>query len=114
MTPNLPVAWRIAATFAALAWLCAPAGAQDALKVAIGQITNWENQPATLGMQAGIFQKHGLALETFGTQGAGETLQPIISGSADIGVGVGTSGAMRAFVKGAPIRVLGAGLTGAQ
>jgi len=100
--------------FAALAWMGAPANAEDVLKVAIGQITNWENQPATLGVQAGIFQKHGLTLQTFGTQGAGETLQPIISGSADIGVGVGTSGAMRAFAKGAPVRVLGAGITGAS
>ncbi len=100
--------------FAALAWMCAPANAEDVLKVAIGQINNWENQPATLGMQAGIFHNHGLALQTFGTQGAGETLQPIISGSADIGIGVGTSGAMRAFTKGAPVRVLGAGITGAH
>jgi len=105
---------RLAACFAVLASMGAAASAEDILKVAIGQITNWENQPATLGMQAGIFQRHGLALQTFGTQGAGETLQPIIAGSADIGIGVGTSGAMRAFVKGAPIRVLGAGLTGAQ
>jgi len=113
MTPILRVLLRVPAIFAALVWLCAPASAEDVLKVAIGQITNWENQPATLGMQAGIFQKHGLALQTFGTQGAGETLQPIISGSADIGIGVGTSGAMRAFAKGAPVRVLGAGITGA-
>src|SRR3984893_9213299 len=113
MTSILPVLLRVAAMFAALAWICVPASAEDVLKVAIGQITNWENQPATLGMQAGIFQKHGLALQTFGTQGAGETLQPIISGSADIGIGVGTSGAMRAFAKGAPVRVLGAGITGA-
>jgi NitT/TauT family transport system substrate-binding protein len=63
-------------------------------------------------MAAGIFQKHKIELENFGTQGAGETLQPIISGSADIGVGVGTSGAMRAFAKGAPVRALAAGFTG--
>jgi NitT/TauT family transport system substrate-binding protein len=101
----------IVATFAALV-SSAGAHAQDKLKVAIGQINNWENQVATLGMQAGIFQKHGLQLETFGTQGAGETLQPIISGSADIGIGVGTSGAMRAFAQGAPVRALAAGFTG--
>ena len=88
--------------------------APDKLKVAIGQINNWENQVPTLGMQAGIFQKHGIELETLGTQGAGETLQPIISGSADIGVGVGTSTAMRAFVRGAPVRALAAGFTGTE
>jgi NitT/TauT family transport system substrate-binding protein len=86
--------------------------AQDKLKVAIGQINNWENQVPTLGMQAGIFQRHGLELETLGTQGAGETLQPIISGGADVGIGVGTSGAMRVFVQGAPVRALAAGFTG--
>src|SRR5215216_5118108 len=72
------------------------AAAQDRLKVAIGQIDAWANQMPTLGMQAGIFQKHGIVLENFGTQGAGETLQAVISGSADIGIGIGTSGAMRA------------------
>jgi NitT/TauT family transport system substrate-binding protein len=90
----------------------APAAAQDKLKLAVGQIDAWANQAPTLGMRAGIFQKHGLVLENFGTQGAGETLQAVISGSADIGIGVGTPGALRAFAKGAPIRVLAAGYTG--
>ena len=86
--------------------------AQDTLKVAIGQINNWENQAPTLGQEAGTFKKHGLALETFGTAGAGETLQPIISGSADIGIGVGVAGAMRAFSTGAPVRILAPAFTG--
>ena len=86
--------------------------AQDTLKVAIGQINNWENQAPTLGQEAGIFRKHGLVLETFGTAGAGETLQPIISGSADIGIGVGVAGAMRAFSTGAPVRILAPAFTG--
>jgi NitT/TauT family transport system substrate-binding protein len=86
--------------------------AQDRLKLAIGQIDAWSNQVPTLGVYAGIFQKHGLALENFGTQGAGETIQAVISGSADIGIGVGTPGAMRAFSKGGPVRVLAAAYTG--
>ncbi len=90
----------------------APAVAQDHLKVAIGQMDAWANQVPTLGMRAGIFQKHGIELENFGTQGAGETLQAVISGSADIGIGVGTPGAMRAFAKGAPVRVIAAAYTG--
>jgi len=88
------------------------ASAEDALKVAIGQINNWENQGPTLGQDAGIFKKHGLVLENFGTAGAGETLQPIISASADIGAGVGVAGAMRAFARGAPVRVLLPAFTG--
>jgi NitT/TauT family transport system substrate-binding protein len=89
-----------------------PAAAEDQLKVVIGQINNWENQPPTLGQDAGIFKKHGLVLENVGTAGAGETMQPVISGSADIGVGVGAAGAMRAFSKGAPLRILAPGFTG--
>jgi len=90
------------------------ASAQDTIKVAVGQIDAWANQVPTLGMKAGIFQKHGIVLENFGTQGAGETLQAVISGSADIGIGVGTPGVMRAFAKGAPVRVLAAGYTGVE
>jgi NitT/TauT family transport system substrate-binding protein len=86
--------------------------AQDRLKLAVGQIDAWSNQVPTLGVYAGIFQKHGIALENFGTQGAGETIQAVISGSADIGIGVGTPGAMRAFSKGGPVRVLAAAYTG--
>ena len=44
------------------------ASAEDTLKVAIGQINNWENQAPTLGQDAGIFKKHGLVLENVGTQ----------------------------------------------
>jgi NitT/TauT family transport system substrate-binding protein len=89
-----------------------PTFAQDRLKLAVGQIDAWSNQVPTLGEYAGIFQKHGIALENFGTQGAGETIQAVISGSADIGIGVGTPGAMRAFSKGGPVRVLAAAYTG--
>ncbi|MGE5166828.1 MAG: ABC transporter substrate-binding protein, partial [Sphingobacteriales bacterium] len=88
------------------------AAAEDQLKVAIGQINNWENQAPTLGQDAGIFKKHGLVLENVGTQGAGETIQAVISGSADIGAGVGAAGAMRAFSKGAPVRILAPAFTG--
>jgi NitT/TauT family transport system substrate-binding protein len=83
----------------------------DNLKIAIGQINTWDNQVAILGQRAGIFKKHGLVLEILYTQGAGETLQAVISGT-DVGIGMGTVGALRAFAKGAPIRILSAGFTG--
>ncbi|MGB7455036.1 MAG: ABC transporter substrate-binding protein [Pseudolabrys sp.] len=86
--------------------------AEDTLKVVIGQINNWENQAPTLGQDAGIFKKHGVVLENTGTQGAGETIQAVISGGADIGAGVGAAGVMRAFSKGAPVRILAPAFTG--
>jgi NitT/TauT family transport system substrate-binding protein len=99
---------------AAAAVVCSSAAsAQDAFKVAIGQLEIWSGQAPILGEKAGIFKKHGIALENFGTAGAGETVQAVISGSADFGVNVGTQGVLRAFAKGAPIRVIGANFTGA-
>jgi NitT/TauT family transport system substrate-binding protein len=115
---------KCATTWSRAVWICAlaviapligaasAARADDGFKVAIGQINNWENQMPTLGQDAGIFKKHGLTLENFGTAGAGETMQPIISGSADIGIGVGVAGVMRVFSKGAPVRVLLPAFTG--
>ena len=59
-------------------------GAQaETLKLAIGQRGNWETSVAELGTKAGIFKKRGLDLELLYTQGAGETLQVVISGAAD-------------------------------
>jgi len=89
-----------------------PAAAQDQFKVAIGQINNWENQAPTLGQDIGIFKKHNLVLETFGTAGAGETMQPVIAASADFGAGVGVAGVMRAFARGAPVRIVAPMFTG--
>jgi NitT/TauT family transport system substrate-binding protein len=89
------------------------AHAQDTLKIAIGQINNWENQAPTLGDEVGgFFKKRNLKIEAFGTQGAGETIQAVISGSADLGAGVGVAGVMRAFSKGAPVRLLLPAFTG--
>ncbi len=107
---------RAAAFAAASAVVMAGSGAsaQDTLKIAIGQINNWENQAPTLGQDAGIFKKHNLNIEAVGTQGAGETIQAVISGSADLGAGVGVAGVMRAFSKGAPVRLLLPAYTGTQ
>ena len=102
------------ATAVTLPLLVAAARADDTLKLAVGAPHNWENQPASLGQQAGIFKKHGLALEILFTQGSGETMQAVIAGSADIGTGVGTYGAMGAFAKGAPLRAIGNATTGAD
>ena len=49
-----------------------------------------------LGQDAGIFGKHNLKLELFGTRRRRvKRCQAVISGSADIGIGVGTAGVMR-------------------
>jgi NitT/TauT family transport system substrate-binding protein len=98
----------IAATLAA-----SPASADDLVKLTIGQRGNWDTAITHLGDKAGIFKKHGIVLEMIYTSGSGETLQPVIAGSVDVGLAVGTLGAMAAYSKGAPVRIIGAEATGA-
>ena len=88
------------------------AAAQDRLAVAVGARGVGETFVAELGHNAGIFQRHGLALDILYTQGGGETQQAVISNSAQIGVAVGFLGTLGAFAKGAPVRVIGSTFTG--
>ena len=101
-----------AAAMAAIA-LTNTAAADDLVKLTIGQRGNWDTAICQLGDMAGIFKKHGIQLEMIYTSGSGETLQPVISGSVDVGLAVGTLGAMAAYAKGAPVRIIGAEATGA-
>jgi NitT/TauT family transport system substrate-binding protein len=90
-----------------------PASAADKVSMTVGQRGNWDTAVLELGQKAGIFKKHDLELDIIYTSGSGETLQPIISGNADMGFAVGTLGAMAAYAKGAPVRIVGAQATGA-
>jgi NitT/TauT family transport system substrate-binding protein len=104
-------AWLGAALLVALP--VSQAAAQDTLKLAIGQRGNWDTAVSHVGEKAGIFKKHGILLDMTYTSGSGETLQPVISNSVDIGLAIGTLGAIAAYAKGAPVRVIGAEATGA-
>ncbi len=86
---------------------------EEALKLAVGAPNNWDSGLPTIGQRAGIFKKHGLLLELLYTNGGGETLQAVISGSVDIGIGAGTGAVAGAYAKGAPVRIILAGTTGA-
>jgi NitT/TauT family transport system substrate-binding protein len=102
----------IAAAAATIAQ-ASPGAADDLVKMTIGQRGNWDTSITHLGEKAGIFKKHGLQLEMIYTSGSGETLQPVIAGGVDLGLAVGTLGAMAAYAKGAPVRIIGAQATGA-
>ena len=98
----------------ALFFTASLAFAQDTLKLAAGQRGNWDTSISEVGQRAGIFKKHGLVLEILWTQGAGETQQAVISGSADLGIAGGIMGALSAYSKGAPVRIISAETTGAS
>ncbi len=93
--------------------LLAPAAfAEETLKVAAAQRGAWELAIPELGQQAGIFKKHGLVLDIAYTQDAGATEQRAIAGSVDIGLDAGAMSVLRAYSRGAPVRIIGANTTG--
>jgi NitT/TauT family transport system substrate-binding protein len=89
-----------------------PASADDALRLAVADVHAFESQPAVLGRDA--FRKSGIALTIIPMHGGTDALQAVLSGSADLATGVDTATALRAFINGAPVRVLLPGFTGAS
>src|SRR5438876_4277446 len=111
MTGHRTVAF-IASAVVAVLIAGGPARAADKLKLAVGQCGNWDSPPVELGIRSGAYARHGIEVEPLCTQCTGETQEVLIAGSADIGIGIGTLGALGAFAKGAPIRIVSGSATG--
>jgi NitT/TauT family transport system substrate-binding protein len=95
--------------------LC-PAGAVSAkdLTLAVSHADAWDTSMPALAEERGLFKEAGLDVEILYTAGTSETVQAVISGSADIGVAVGLLGLFSAYIKDAPIRVIAPEWTGAS
>src|SRR5262252_8724955 len=103
----------LSALLAAIVSCAMPHGlAAEALKIASPIRGSWEGAIPELGKQAGIFGKYDL--DILYTQGGGETLQVVMSGSVDIGLSAGVLGSLGAYGKGAPLRIIGASSTGSR
>src|SRR6516165_1973278 len=99
---------RLWALLAVIVWCVIPHGlAAETLKIASPIRGSWEGAIPELGRQAGIFRKYDLDLDILYTQGGGETLQVVMSGSVDIGLSAGVLGSLGAYGKGAPLRIVG-------
>jgi len=85
----------------------------EPLKVAISQRGFWDSSFVEFAEAAGFFKEAGLEIEPFYTDGGAATLTTVLSGSADIGLSNGLLGVIGAYVKGAPVRVISAQMTGA-
>jgi NitT/TauT family transport system substrate-binding protein len=85
----------------------------ESLKVAISQRGFWDSSFVEFAEAAGFLKEAGLEVETFYTDGGAATLTTVLSGSADIGLSNGLLGVIGAYVKGAPVRVISAQMTGA-
>src|SRR6516162_2486835 len=106
---------RLWALLAVIVWCVIPHGlAAETLKIASPIRGSWEGAIPELGKQAGLFRKYDLDLDILYTQGGGETLQVVMSGSVDIGLSAGVLGSLGAYGKGAPLRIIGASSTGSR
>jgi NitT/TauT family transport system substrate-binding protein len=113
----MPPLSGLALALCMLAATVSPGSAQqplDTFKVAVGAPGNWDTSLPEVGKRAGIFRKHGIEIESLFTNGSGETMQTVISGSIDIGIAAGTAAALGAYAKGAPVRIISAGTTGTR
>lgn len=99
-------------SFAALS-VFGTAHAADKVKVAIGQKGLWDTLVVHQGLEQGIFKKADLDVEATWTRGGAETLQAVITGSADLALANGIAGVIGAYAKGAPVRIVSAQMTGA-
>jgi NitT/TauT family transport system substrate-binding protein len=91
------------------------AGCADAetLKVAVAQRGFWNSSFIEFALQQGFFKQEGLDIEILYTEGGASTLTPVIAGSLDIAMTNGTLGAVAAFAKGLPVKIISAEATGA-
>ncbi|MGQ0664235.1 MAG: ABC transporter substrate-binding protein, partial [Pseudomonadota bacterium] len=98
----------------AAAALAPPAGAAEKLKLAVGQKGLWDTAMPYLGAEKGFFREAGLELDIVWTDGGADTQQAIVSGSIDIGIGIGILGVIGAWGKNAPIAIISAEMTGSN
>jgi NitT/TauT family transport system substrate-binding protein len=105
-----PVSWRRAVAAVLLSALLGaldaiagalPVSAATQLTVGTAHATADAELPATVGVELGIFQKHGLDIKLADLGGDARVIQGMTAGSIDIGVGGGSG--MALIVKGAPM-----------
>jgi NitT/TauT family transport system substrate-binding protein len=83
-----------------MAALLTPASATEKLRVGKAVAFAWTFTPLDVGMQTGIFAKHGVEIEASAFNGDARMQQGLTSDSIDIGIGSGPG--MAFTVKGVP------------
>src|SRR5258708_22382772 len=89
-----------------LIFLVAPAGAAEKLRVGKAVAFAWTFTPLDVGIQTGIFAKHGLEIEASASAGDAKLQQALIADSLDIGIGSGPG--MAFMAKGVPAKAVAA------
>jgi ABC-type nitrate/sulfonate/bicarbonate transport system substrate-binding protein len=84
--------------------IVAPAGAVEKLRVGKAVAFAWTFTPLDVGIQAGIFAKHGLEVEASAAAGDAKLQQAMTADSIDIGIGSGPG--MAFMAKGVPAKAV--------
>lgn len=96
--------FRAALCGVALMAMAVPAGAAEKLRVGKAVAFAWTFTPLDVGMQTGIFAKHGLAIEASASAGDAKMQQALTADSIDIGIGSGPG--MAFMAKGVPAKTV--------
>jgi ABC-type nitrate/sulfonate/bicarbonate transport system substrate-binding protein len=83
----------------------APAGAAEKLRVVKAVAFAWTFTPLDVGIEMGLFAKHGLDVEASAAAGDAKLQQALTADSADIGIGSGPG--MAFMAKGVPAKAVG-------
>jgi ABC-type nitrate/sulfonate/bicarbonate transport system substrate-binding protein len=84
----------------------APANATETLRVGKAVAFAWTFTPLDVGIQTGIFAKHGLTIEASAAAGDAKLQQAMTADSVDIGIGSGPG--MAFMAKGVPAKAVAA------
>src|SRR5688572_8242148 len=96
--------FRAALCGLALMLVSAPAGAAEKLRVGKAVAFAWTFTPLDVGIQTGIFAKHGLEIEASASAGDAKMQQALTADSIDIGIGSGPG--MAFMAKGVPAKTV--------
>src|ERR1700748_988876 len=88
-----------------------PGSAAEKLVVARSSTTGFTFDPLNIGIEKGVYAKHGLDVQMSVMEGSAKLHQAMLAGALDIGLGAGTDLAF--LVKGSPETAVGAIMVGA-
>ena len=88
----------------------APSGESRATRVTVQETAGVPSAFVAFGIEHGIFEEHGLAVELQTTQGGAATIPALVGGEIDIG-GSNVASLLLATSKGLPIRAIAGGTT---
>jgi len=99
-------------SFLIAAALLATTAHAETVKLAVPQKGTWDTSIPEWGAKQGFFKDEGIDLAITYTEGGATTEQAVIGGSVDVAIATGILGIVSAYVKGAPVRIISAEVTG--